>query len=87
MTIKHLNTLGAAFLLCLLLCSCASDTKGRTANPQKLYERRCARCHDLFAPSDFADDEWPELVRRYAPRAGIRPSLRPSMIAWLQANN
>jgi cytochrome c5 len=51
-----------------------------------LYLDRCTRCHDPFAPSSFSAREWPTLVARYGPRAGLFGAERARVLAWLQAN-
>src|SRR5437773_1006607 len=36
-----------------------------------LYVQHCSRCHEPFSPSHATAEEWPSLVRRYGPRAGL----------------
>lgn len=80
----------AALVLCL---SAGCVTTGGfiredgSVDAQALYERRCAQCHALYRPRDFDDEAWAENVRRFAPRAGVRPEWRPALIAWLQQAN
>ena len=51
-----------------------------------VYVARCSRCHEPFSPSRFSAAEWPALVQRYGPRAGLFGSERARVLAWLQAH-
>lgn len=50
-----------------------------------LYEERCGRCHAPFDPRHATPDQWPGLVRRYGPRAGLFGEERARVLAWLVA--
>src|SRR5690242_12014120 len=66
----------------------ASDdvqTMRRWTNGRELYAGHCGRCHDLFDPRDFDAGEWPNFVRRYGPRAGLKSAEREDVSAYLQA--
>jgi hypothetical protein len=62
--------------------------RGADADPAAgaLYARRCAQCHEPFAPSTFTAAEWPTYVDRYGPRAGLFGAERARVLAWLQAH-
>lgn len=49
-----------------------------------LYERRCATCHELFAPQEYAPAAWPRYVKRYGPRSGLNAAQREKVSAYLQ---
>lgn len=49
-----------------------------------LYYSRCAQCHAAIPPSAFPASQWPQLVERYGPRAGLFGAERSRVVAWLQ---
>ena len=51
-----------------------------------LYVSRCGGCHEAYAPSSHAASEWPGVVRRMAPRAGVFGAERERLLEWLVAN-
>jgi hypothetical protein len=51
-----------------------------------LYLNRCAQCHKPFSPTYATAEEWPVIVRRYAPRAALYGADRARVLHWLQAN-
>jgi hypothetical protein len=53
---------------------------------RSLYLSRCARCHEPYEPSSASAAEWPGIMRRMAPRAGLFGPERDRLLAWLQAN-
>lgn len=70
-----------------------TDTNGSGANlvvpseheeGRALYERRCATCHELFAPQEYAPAAWPRYVKRYGPRSGLNAAQREKVSAYLQ---
>ena len=54
---------------------------------QAIFEHRCNQCHALPDPGAYSDGQWARLVKRYGPRAGIRPEWRTAVITWLQEIN
>jgi hypothetical protein len=51
-----------------------------------LYVARCGVCHVAYDPRSVSAEEWPGVVRRMAPRAGLFGAERDRLLAWLQAN-
>ena len=51
-----------------------------------IYLQRCGRCHEPFSPRHASPDEWPGLVRKYGPRAGLFGEDRDRVLRWLEAN-
>lgn len=43
------------------------------ADGRRLYLRRCAGCHQLYPPADFAPEAWPAVLARMAAPAHLRP--------------
>ena len=83
--------LACAMVSAALLASCEMTgsflREDGTVDYALLYSRRCSQCHALYAPTDYSDEEWGRNVRRYGPRAGIAPHLRPPLIEWLRSAN
>ena len=52
-----------------------------------IYLQRCGQCHEPFSPRHAAADEWPALVRKYGPRAGLFGEERGRVERWLVANS
>ena len=52
----------------------------------RIYVTKCSQCHEPFAPSHAAADEWPRFVRKYGPRAGLFGAERERVLRWLQGN-
>jgi hypothetical protein len=53
---------------------------------RSLYVSRCAGCHEPYDPASASAGEWPGILRRMAPRAGLFGAERDRLLAWLQAN-
>ena len=41
------------------------------AEGKGLYENNCAKCHKLYAPSDFSSEEWKPIVARMQKKAHL----------------
>jgi hypothetical protein len=50
-----------------------------------IYLRRCSQCHEPFSPRHATANEWPALVRKYGPRAGLFGEERERVVRYLQA--
>ena len=56
------------------------------AGARALYLTKCSQCHEPFSPRHASAAEWPALVRRYGPRAGLFGEDRERVLHYLQAN-
>jgi mono/diheme cytochrome c family protein len=84
---KRALTLG--FLATALLaaaCVTLDDYRNQdgTLDGARLYQRRCSACHEPFEPTDYGPHEWPDLVERYGPRAGLNPEARAAVVTFLK---
>lgn len=66
----------------------ASTAPGEAADPAAatLYYARCSQCHAAFPPGTFPAGEWPGIVERYGPRAGLFGAERQRVVAWLRTH-
>jgi hypothetical protein len=64
----------------------AANAAAGDDDARQTYLAHCSRCHEAFPPAHATADEWPGLVRRYAPRAGLFGADRDRVLRWLQAN-
>jgi len=77
-------SLAGGLALAAGLAACAATGGPVTADDAaRLYRTRCALCHPAWSPSDFAPDEWPFWVTKYAPRAGLTRDERDAVLAYL----
>lgn len=84
----------AACLLCLLAgCESTPDAPAATAPEdqrhaygKRLYEAKCATCHELYDPEDFTQSELRRAMRKYAPQSGLKRADRPYVEQYLLAN-
>jgi len=76
-------------VLALLLAGCAASgaTEPRTpmTEGEHIYRRRCAACHRLYAPPEYAPGCWLKLVDAMAARSHLRDEERPALIDYLSA--
>jgi len=84
-----------ACLMCALLAACESTPDApaenapedqRHAYGQRLYEAKCATCHELYDPQDFTQSELRRAMRKYAPQSGLKRADRPYVEQYLLAN-
>jgi hypothetical protein len=51
------------------------------------YVSKCAGCHHLHRPEEYAPAEWPELVAKMAPRAKLSADERRLIATYLSATS
>ena len=59
---------------------------GNDAATRALYLAKCGQCHAPWSPRHATAAEWPSLVRKYGPRAGLFGEDRERVVRYLQAN-
>ncbi len=52
---------------------------------RSLYQQKCARCHALYRPSDYAASEWPGIVRSMKSQAALSERDIATLSAYLVA--
>ena len=50
---------------------------------KKLYEASCARCHDLYNPSDFSAEEWKPIMVKMQKKAKISDAEAATIYAYV----
>lgn len=58
----------------------------RHAYGQRLYEAKCATCHELYDPGDFTQRDLRRAMRKYAPQSGLKRADRPYVLDYLLGN-
>ena len=75
-------------VISLVVFACASKSAVATAPPpppakvltaeaaagKDLYQNNCAKCHKLFAPSEFSKEDWGPILVRMQPKARLDDS-------------
>ena len=52
----------------------AKDIPGdETALARKLYVAKCAKCHKLYPPANYSDEEWRMWVGKMSKKARLKP--------------
>jgi hypothetical protein len=52
-----------------------------------LFASRCAECHVLPAIRSYPENRWPKIVNWMGDRAGLKPSDREAMTAYIVASH
>jgi cytochrome c5 len=55
------------------------------AEGKNLYENNCAKCHKLFAPTDYTAEQWTPIVLRMQKKAKIQDDEREKIYFYLTA--
>lgn len=55
------------------------------AAAKETYEANCQRCHHLKNPAIFTALEWPRLVDKMAPKAGINEEKKAAILSYVLA--
>ena len=53
------------------------------AEGKSLFENNCAKCHKLYAPSDFTAEQWTPIVLRMQKKAKIQDAEREKIYNYL----
>lgn len=53
---------------------------------KSLYENNCAKCHDLYTPTDFTKQQWGPIIKRMQPKARIDDATTASIHNYIVSN-
>lgn len=59
-----------SFPIMLIVLGLSAEISYLSAD-QKVYEKKCAKCHSLKEPNKYGKKEWKRNVERMAQRAGL----------------
>lgn len=71
----------------LLGCGLASISQHEMSEGERLFRSNCRSCHTLPDPTEYSDEEWPELVKRYADRIELPMEAQRAILEYLQTVN
>lgn len=60
-------------------------TSNELAEGKGLYENNCAKCHNLYNPSDYTAEEWNPILERMKKKAKIDDATTAKIYAYLTA--
>lgn len=55
------------------------------AEGKLLYENNCAKCHQLYNPKDFNEDQWFQITLKMQPMADISDEVRQKIYKYVTA--
>lgn len=55
------------------------------AEGKSLYENNCAKCHQLYNPKDFNEDQWFQITLKMQPMADISDEVRQKIYKYVTA--
>ena len=87
----------AVTLLGILIYSCSPkivpttepkkiELSAALAEGKSLYENNCAKCHDLYKPTDFNAEQWKPIMLSMQKKANISDEQREKIYSYLTAN-
>jgi cytochrome c5 len=62
------------------------SSSSEIAEGKGLYESNCAKCHQLYAPSDFSKEQWKPIVHRMQKKAHLTDPEGLKIYNYLTAN-
>ncbi len=83
----------SVLILLILLAAILACGQKRTISEEdrsdggRLFVMSCQNCHLLPNPTSRSDEKWPEIVKRYGPRAKLSDREIASITEYLIANN
>lgn len=52
-----------------------------------LHDEACYKCHDLYSPKDFTDEQWVGIMKSMGPKAGFTPEQSALVLNYLTSEN
>jgi len=77
------------FLIGLALAGCsgptsATDGQDETAQARKLYVVKCAKCHKMYDPAKYSDEEWQKWMTKMTRKAKLRPEQAEMLSRYIE---
>src|SRR5881628_3580134 len=76
------------FFLALALSGCAVPETSNDlpsdgmAAARKLYVGKCAKCHKLYNPAKYSDEEWAKWMRKMSKKSKLNPQQQELLSAY-----
>jgi mono/diheme cytochrome c family protein len=51
---------------------------------QKLYRTRCAKCHKMYDPSKYTDQQWVSWMAKMSKKAKLQPAQKQAVADYVQ---
>jgi hypothetical protein len=71
--------------LALALAGAGQLARKEPATPRALYEGKCAKCHRLYDPGDYSEEEWRLWTTNMVHKTKLRPDQEKLLTPYLQA--
>lgn len=52
-----------------------------------LHDRACYKCHDLYKPTDYTDEQWATILKSMAPKANLNVVETALVLQYLTNEN
>lgn len=59
-------------------------TEKQKAAAKKIYDVKCAKCHRMYAPTDYAPEEWQLWAGKMTKKAKLEPSKEKLLLRYLE---
>jgi len=69
----RLLLIAASLALAFSVARAAELSPGDIAAAKKLYNAKCAKCHKLYDPGDYAPKEWEDWMRKMGKKSKLKP--------------
>ena len=60
-------------------------TRKEVQTAKRLYDSKCARCHRVYDPRDYAEDEWRLWMTKMSKKARLKPTQEKLLNRYLDA--
>ena len=79
----------ALSLIGLMLAGCsgpASTTDGQDemAQARKLYVAKCAKCHKMYDPAKYSDEEWQKWMTKMTRKSKLKPEQAEMLSRYIE---
>jgi mono/diheme cytochrome c family protein len=77
----------AGALACALSCISASSAElssPSAINGEKLYRSRCAKCHKMYDPAKYSDQQWQIWMEKMGSKARLKPEQKKAVADYVE---